>query len=237
MLQFTQTEIEKLIKYLNIQPNTGDTEARLIEKTQKYTWLFRLCPGIQMIAIGNSVAMNNAHKDSDIDLFIVTQKKRMWYVRIFLTFFLWILWQRKTAKKHAGTFCLSFFMTDENLSLEKVAIERDIYLYYWILSLKPIINNNTTYEKFISANSSWCDFSQYKNTIQENTKTIIFNKWTWGTWWTFLDLKDWWYKTIFLPKTHRSYEELWKPFGVVISDDMLKFHNQDRRKQIRDAIL
>lgn len=237
MLHFTQIEIQKFRDFLKIQPNAWDNETQLLQKTQKYTWLFRLCPGIQMVAVGNSVAMNSAHKDSDIDLFIVTQTKRMWYVRIFLTFFLWLLWQRKTANKHAGVFCLSFFMTDEQLSLESIAIERDIYLYYRILTLKPIVNNDSTYEKFIDANKSWCNFTEYENILQENKKTIAYSKGNWGTWWTFLDLKDWWYKTIFLPRTLWSYAELWKPFWVIISDTMLKFHDQDKRKSIRDKIL
>lgn len=202
------SKILEFKNFLHLKDTPGEDETRLIKKTQHYTWLFRLCPGIQMLAIGNSVAMNGAHSESDIDLFIITQKKRMWYVRIFLTFMLSILGQRKTAKYHAGKFCLSFFMTDEHLSLQNIALENDIYLYYRILTLKPIINNDTTYERFIQANSEWCDFSKMQDILKENTKYISSSSRTWGTDWKFLDLKNWGYKKIFLPKTLKSYERL-----------------------------
>ena len=39
------------------------------------------------------------------------------------------------------------------MDLSKIAIKNDIYLSYWIYSLKPIINRNNTYEKFIEVNS------------------------------------------------------------------------------------
>ncbi len=41
----------------------------------------------------------------------------------------------------------------------------------------------------------------------------------------------------FLRKTLRSKEKLWSPEWIIISDTILKFHNQDRRKEIRDTIL
>lgn len=44
-------------------------------------------------------------------------------------------------------------------------------------------------------------------------------------------------KKIFLPKTLRHYEKLKKPYGIIISDNMLKFHNNDIRKQIKKELL
>jgi hypothetical protein len=43
-------------------------------------------------------------------------------------------------------------------------------------------------------------------------------------------------KSIFIPKTKKSFKEIWKPFWVIINDNMLKFHNNDKRKKIRDTI-
>ena len=98
--------------------------------------------------------MNACHKDSDIDLFIITRKNRLWSVRIFLTLILSILGQRKTTKKHAGKFCLSFFITEDALSLEHIAIENDVYLEYWVETLKPILNRNKCFEKFMKKNKN-----------------------------------------------------------------------------------
>lgn len=44
------------------------------------------------------------------------------------------------------------------------------------------------------------------------------------------------FKALFLPKTLREYERLGKPWGIVISDEFLKFHPEDRRIEIRDRV-
>jgi hypothetical protein len=36
------------------------------------------------------------------------------------------------------------------------------------------------------------------------------------------------------PLTLREYERLGKPWGVIISDNILKFHPDDRRVELRD---
>ena len=96
--------------------------------------------------------MNACHKDSDIDLFVITKPNRLWTARIFLTLALSILGQRKTATQHAGKFCLSFFISEKNLSLENIALENDIYLSYWIQTLKPILNRRRVFERFLEEN-------------------------------------------------------------------------------------
>jgi len=114
--------------------------------------------------------MNAAHKDSDIDLFIITKKNRLWTTRIFATLLLTLLWKRKTAKKHSGQFCLSFFISEEELSLEEIALRNDIYLSYWLQTLIPIINRDTIFEKFIEENQTWCKIQNdnyYKKSEQK----------------------------------------------------------------------
>jgi hypothetical protein len=39
-------------------------------------------------------------------------------------------------------------------------------------------------------------------------------------------------KKIFLPKTLRQYKKLWKPFWVIVNDNLLKFHDKDIREKI-----
>ncbi|MDP3380553.1 MAG: hypothetical protein Q8S84_03310 [bacterium] len=51
-------------------------------------------------------------------------------------------------------------------------IENDIYLYFWIVYFKPILNYDNTYELFIEKNSSWADLSEYKDVIEDNKKYI-----------------------------------------------------------------
>jgi hypothetical protein len=41
-------------------------------------------------------------------------------------------------------------------------------------------------------------------------------------------------RKFWLPHTLGSYKKLWKPWGIIISDTMLKFHDNDQRKIYRD---
>jgi len=38
-----------------------------------------------MVGVGNSISMNSATKNSDIDLLIVSENNMMWFVRILVT--------------------------------------------------------------------------------------------------------------------------------------------------------
>ncbi|MDD3646454.1 MAG: hypothetical protein PHH06_03525 [Candidatus Gracilibacteria bacterium] len=44
-------------------------------------------------------------------------------------------------------------------------------------------------------------------------------------------------KIIFLPKTLKHYDRLGRPYGVILNDDLLKFHDNDIRKQIKNELL
>jgi len=186
-----------------------------------------------MIGICNSISMNAAKESSDIDLFIVTSPHRLWYVRIKLTLFFHIRGLRKNSKKHAGKFCLSFFCTTEGMNFWEFALKNDIYLYYWVLAMKPIVNNNRCYQKFVEENNSWADYMQFRNTFSKHQREIPYTgnvKWEKNK---ILDVLNAIYKKVFLPKTLTSFKNLWYPFWVIISDNILKFHDMDKRKTIK----
>jgi hypothetical protein len=52
----------------------------------KITWI----PGLRMVAVVNSLSMNATTLDSDIDLFIITAKHRIWLVRVLTTLTFWL---------------------------------------------------------------------------------------------------------------------------------------------------
>lgn len=120
-----------------------------------------------MIAIVNSLSMYATHPDSDIDLFIVTRPGMIWFVRFFATLILWThgVWRRD--RDIAGNLCLSFFITTEAMDLSDIAIENDIYLYYWIYYMRPIMDKNETYKQFLSENS-WVSIDEERR--KENRK-------------------------------------------------------------------
>lgn len=236
-------------EYFWIKDAAGKWDTVYIEKTRRYIPCISWIPGIKMIGVGNSLSMNSGNKNSDIDLFIVTATHSLWFVRIVTTLVFQLLWVRKTASKHAGRFCLSFFATTNALNFWAFAIENDIYLYFWIVYFKPLYDHWGIYNRFLQENSKWADFSKYTDIIIENKKYIVYNskskvkeenlpfpkKVPTGGW--IIKSIDSLLKHIFLPKTKKSFQKLWKPFGVIISDNMLKFHDNDIRKQVWDTII
>lgn len=259
MLKFTPEQISKFKKLQKIKEKPWIIEKKLIEKTIKYVNYVKWIPGLKMIAIWNSVSMNSANDESDIDLFIITAPNRLWTVRILVTIIFQILLVRKTWKLHKERFCLSFFCTTNALNFEQIAIENDIYLYNRILYLKPILNYDNTYERFIKENSKWMNLP---NNVISSTKSWKsfeeLNKEIWkninihkkqipilkehcsqfqSKWQSIiLNFLEKLLKTIFLPKTKKAFIKLWKPFWVIINDDMLKFHDKDKRKKITNMI-
>lgn len=50
-------------------------------------------------------------------------------------------------------------MTTQALALEKIAINDDIYLYFWVYFLKPVFIRGNVYERFLRENS-WVQVSE-----------------------------------------------------------------------------
>ena len=219
-------------KYFKVKEEYSKAEKKYFQKAYKYIKYIKWIPWIKMIWIWNSLATKSATEKSDIDLYIVTDKNAMWFVRIFVTFIFQIFWVRKDEKNHAWRFCLSFFSTIDGMDFWKFKIENDIYLYFRIVYFKPILDYNETYKKFLEINSNWANFDDYKGIIEENKKFIKYkknNKWSNIFFVWFFDKI---LKKIFLPRTLNHFERIWKPYGVIINDDLLKFHNWDIRQEI-----
>ncbi len=174
MLSFSYKKHKLFQKYFKIKEKPWKWDNIYIKKTKKYIKYIKWIPWIKMIWIWNSISMNSWTKESDIDLLIVTDNNRLWIVRILITFIFQLLWVRKTAKKHAWRFCLSFFATIDWLNFKSWKIKDDIYLYFWIIYFKPILDYDDTYKKFIKINQTWADFSKYKEIIKENKKYITY---------------------------------------------------------------
>lgn len=191
-------------------------------------WSFSKFPQILLVALCNSRAIGEYTSDSDIDLFIIAKSGKLWIVRCITTVISSLLgirrsntheltkWSQEYIKRTRNKFCLSFFITEDELNLASIRIQNDVYLDNWIISLIPLVNKNNTLKRFQEANTLEQSIVIHSPLfIRHSTlETIIQYFW--------------------LPKTLWTYEKLWKPWWVVISDTMLKFHDNDQRKIYRD---
>lgn len=235
----------------------NEHEKMLFARAQKYIDKLTWIPWLRMVAVVNSLSMYATHRDSDIDLFIVTSRGTLWWVRVMvtLTFSLHGVWRH--GEDIADHFCLSFFVTEDALDMKEIALEDDIYLYFWMYYMRPILVVGDTWERFQKVNGildsrlqiidNRLQIIDYRLQITDSRGQIIdfrgqraedrgveHEK---SQIWTFIaKICNILIKPIWEWRSRRTWRAKWKPEGVIITSDILKFHDKDRRREIRDHL-
>ncbi len=201
---------------------------KLWRRVAKHLFLLRATPFVRFAAVGNTLAMGWPEKNSDIDLLIVAAKNRLFTTRFFLTFLTQIFGMRRHGRKVTGRFCLSFFLAEDSLNLEKLAIgAQDPYLAFWAATLIPLRGEGA---EFFAANV-W--IKKYFPNLKLSTTARKFRRKTWserilgGHFGDLIEklLRDWQ-----LRRARRKRKNLSKN-AVVIADTVLKFHETDQRER------
>lgn len=124
-----------------------------VASARTITRLLRHIPSVLFIGISGSVAVGNAKKQDDIDLFIITSEKSIFATRLICLTFLSILGKRRKRQETdtSGKICLNMFIDTSVLSTEKS--RQDIYTAREIAQLFPLFERSGTYSKFLSANT------------------------------------------------------------------------------------
>lgn len=215
----------------------SDLDRRRLELARDLAGRLAWIPGLRMVGVGNSVAMHGSGPDSDIDLFVVAEPGRIWLVRTLVTLHVVLFARRKTRHAHRDTFCLSFFVTTRGMDFGEFALEDDVYLAYWISTMKPVWDAYGTYPLFITANNHWHetteDETRANTALLPDAPPCPYRE-RLGWLWTALDRLC---RAVLRPRTLASYRKLGHPYGIRVSDDVLKFHDGDRRRELRDAVL
>ncbi len=112
----------------------------------------KFIPSIKLVGITGALAMGNAKRKDDIDLFIITGANFLWTTRFIVTFFFELLGVRRRPSDQDTNdkICLNMYLDENNLALPEA--EHDIYLAHEILQMKPLIVKGDIYRKFIQAN-------------------------------------------------------------------------------------
>lgn len=140
------------------KPERSEGEDALIRRAKRFCRVLVKFPGIRRIWVCNSLSMNAADGDSDIDLFVETAPGMLWTGRVMTTLFFSLLGARRHGNYVKGRFCLSFFAV-ENADLGKVAIEDDAYLYEWAKRLVSVDGH--------SRSDGLPENSPFENVLQE----------------------------------------------------------------------
>ncbi len=215
--------------------------AKKWKRAESAARFIELVPFVKLVAVSNTLAINNARPASDIDLFIVTSRQHIWIARFLVTGIINLLGWRRHGKKITNRICLSFYVTSAALDLSPVkSADPDPHFTFWTSQLVPLMVDADMYTKFKAANgwvtatlpNAWpatLDRLQTPNSSLRSIKRFyeIFFSSPIG-----VMIENWararQLKKMELNVTSRADEPT---TDVIISEDVLKFHEADRRQE------
>lgn len=213
---------------------------------KKIRWI----PFVEAMFVCNTVAGGGVKKTSDIDVFIIIKNGRLWISRFLTTIIMSLFGLRRSKTKIINKICLSFYVTNNGLDFSNLKInDPDIYLIYWLENLIPVYDPHDALKK-IRHRNQWT--KKYLQNAKENYQTLyrwkandskiskiiktFFEKAWIGN---YGDLMEAQAKSIQQTKMNLNFSDPNKTnkLGVIINDNILKFHENDRREQYRDEWL
>jgi hypothetical protein len=210
---------------------------KLIEKAKKYVKYMQMLPFVRMVGICNGLSFYNVEKNSDIDLFIIAEKKRLFLARTFSLILTTVLGIRRSGDKVKGRLCLSFLISRDQMDLGYLQIKDDIYFKFWILLIRPLIGQDT-YREFISENK-WIkqyfdyEIDQKKHLLPQSKRLSKIQKiLEWPLKGKFGDIIEHVLRKWQTSRAEAKANKLEKRDGIVITDSILKFHDNDIRKKV-----
>ena len=213
-----------------------------IKKAQRICKIFRWLPWIKLAAVANMIGANNLKQGSDIDLFVVTENKKLWLTRFFTAGLSAILHQRPNIKNSQDKICLSFFVTEGGNDLRQFMLQdergniQDDYFVYWLVGLAPVYQKEGyEYQDFLTVNAFIKDIlPQFNANLLPEHLTLrgLANNYYYelvDLFWGWLEPQA---KKLQLRLFPQQIKELMnKDSRVVVDDEVLKLHVNDRRKQ------
>lgn len=207
--------------------------ARNMRRAIRAARLLRWVPFVEMVAVCNRLSVGHPHEESDIDVFIIIRDGRLWFGRLLVTAVLQLFGLRRHGNHVAGRVCLSFYLTPQAAALDAIALHDydDVYLRYWTAHLIPLFARRGVMEDFWRANT-WAH-----KALHQASQPIPFLSrrvpvFVWVVEW----LLNGWIGNLCEYASRAIQLERMGPLAVgrdtavVISDTMLKFHENDRRQ-------
>ncbi len=202
---------------------------------------FQSSPFVEQIFLCNSISFNALDENSDIDLFIIAEPGRVRTVKFRSMILFTLKWAKRFWKKIRKKICLSFFITSNLQNLYPISLPTlDIYLAYRIAHLVLIYQPDKEINNSFFENNKWVK-GILPNYQEKQTISLWINPFYWNTkfknvmetlWNGFLwNIFEWVVKYIQKPIIclKRMRNPVWNK-DVIISDTMLKFHQDIREK-------
>ncbi len=155
---FSKEEIKKAIGDLNCKSKKNifyeEKLNKALDLASKIKADFK---DILFLGLSGSVASGHPKKNDDIDILIITKTNSLWKTRLCLR---WWIYKNKVPHRKYGKnseknqFCFNLWLDENNLLLPKD--RRNLKNSVDLILLKPLINKNEMYEKFLLTNN-WAE--------------------------------------------------------------------------------
>jgi len=146
----------------------GNQKAAELMKTARKVGQFLIhFPYVRGIAISGSLSKNYADAGSDIDLFIITQKNRLWVARTLMHLFKKLTFLLQ--KQHC--FCMNYYLDEQQMQIP----EKNIYTAIEVITLIPL-QGDAVFEQFFVANS-WTKDYLPNNYLRLSTAKPVKRNW------------------------------------------------------------
>lgn len=205
-------------------------------------------PFVGCICVVNRLSYSNAKEQSDIDLLIIAKHRYLWLTRFLCTSLMHILRRRPGQCAPQKALCLSFFVSDEHLSLQALQIPQDqdgigdIHFALWLTQCVPIYDRGGVYERWYKENAWVNAFVPNRIPIYPPERRRVKNSWIcimiknigeciircFGKLGELVARK---YQQTFLADDIKRVVN--QDTCVVMNDAVLKFHTNDRRHEVR----
>lgn len=211
-----------------------DVSKRFLKKVARYNWLFRILPFIRGIAVCNNLALSNVTEKSDIDLFIIAKRNRLFLARTIATLVFHLFGLRRHHQKISGRFCLSFWLSEDHLDFKKILFEsyEDPYLAFWMRSLKPVTGHEI-FKKLFEENALWLSSYFPAHYARKSPNPFLHEKPAREI--SFVTKFEKFLERYQLRRIEEKRKRLGPNNGIKADSKMLKFHDVDRRKEYYDA--
>jgi len=109
-------------------------------------------PSIMFVGVTGALAIGNAGREDDIDIFIVVKRKTLWVTRILTVLSVEILGNRRhpNQKEVANSICLNMFVSEDGLAIPHD--DRDVYAAHEALQMVPVWEQKGAYKRFLDSN-------------------------------------------------------------------------------------
>lgn len=140
---------ESVVELRQQRQKASEKKLKIAKKAAR---IIAIIPSIKLVAISGALAMNNASKDSDIDLLIITSANSIWITRPFVYLLLKLNGfniRKPKDPNERDKLCLNLWMDESNLKIE----EQNLYTAHELAQLQPLVSKQSTFEYLLSQNS------------------------------------------------------------------------------------